>query len=64
MKALNDYKRTLDYAKKEGVAEGFVSGSLSRAKDIAKRLLARGLSLADIEADTGLSKPEILALQH
>jgi predicted transposase/invertase (TIGR01784 family) len=60
MKALNDYTRTIAYAKKEGVAEG----AIRKAKDIAKRLLAKGMSLADIEEATRLSKPEILALQH
>jgi predicted transposase/invertase (TIGR01784 family) len=60
MKALNDYDRTIAYAGKEG----FALGSLRQAQKMARWMLSKGMDMADIEEATGLSKPEILALQN
>jgi predicted transposase YdaD len=46
-----------------GIAQGETIGSLRQAQAIAKKLLAKGMSIADIEDATSLSEPEILALE-
>jgi predicted transposase YdaD len=46
-----------------GLAQGETIGSLRQAKKIAKTLLDMGLPIASIEKATGLSEPEILALE-
>jgi predicted transposase/invertase (TIGR01784 family) len=71
MKYLNAYRDSLAYAKEEGIAmgeargiaQGETIGSLRQAQKIAKWMLAKGMSIADIEDATGLSEPEILVLE-
>jgi predicted transposase/invertase (TIGR01784 family) len=46
-----------------GLVEGESIGSLRQAQKMAKWMLAKGMSIADIEDATGLSDPEILALE-
>jgi predicted transposase YdaD len=70
MKALNDYHRTLAYAKKEGtaegrlegLAEGLTKGKLAAMLDMAKAMLAAHEPLANIVRYTGLSKRQLAAL--
>jgi predicted transposase/invertase (TIGR01784 family) len=46
----------------QGLAEGRAEGSLQQAQKMAKWMLAKGMSLADIEEATSLTPPEILSL--
>jgi predicted transposase/invertase (TIGR01784 family) len=50
-------------AKNEGIAIGEERGELKKAKETARKLLAKGIDVADIAEVTGLSVKEIKALQ-
>ena len=47
----------------EGRAEGRVEGEAAKAKDIAKNLLAMGLTVEQVSKGTGLSVKEVDALR-
>ena len=51
-------KANFDYGKEEGRAEG----EAAKAADIAKRLLAMGLTVEQVSEGTGLSVKEVEAL--
>ena len=53
-KMYNDYYNTLDYAKKEGRAEGLSEGILSVAQNLKKM----GMSIEQIQQATGLTAEE------
>ena len=48
----------------EGRADGFADGEEKRSRDIAVRLLQRGLPLETIAEDTGLSVEQLWKLQQ
>ena len=50
--------------REEGKAEGLVEGEAKAVLEMAKKMLKRGLSLADVIEDTGLSSQEITRLQE
>jgi len=52
-------KANFDYGKEEGLAEG----EAAKAEAIAKKLLAMGLTLAQVAEGTGLSVEEVEALK-
>jgi predicted transposase/invertase (TIGR01784 family) len=62
-----DYQRGLLYAEEKGETrgrtEGITIGSLRRAQEIARSLLAQEIPLSIIMNATGLSEPEILSLE-
>ena len=47
----------------EGLAEGLAKGEAAKARAIAKKLLAMGLTLAQVAEGTGLSVEEVAALK-
>ncbi len=55
-------KANFDYGKEEGRAEGIAEGEAAKAKAIAKKLLAMGLSVEQVAEGTGLSVEEVKAL--
>ena len=60
-------KANFDYGKEEGRAEGRAEGKAegeaAKAEAIAKKLLAMGLTLAQVAEGTGLSVEEVEALK-
>jgi predicted transposase/invertase (TIGR01784 family) len=62
-----DRAASLAWAEEKGVmrgeARGITIGSLRQAQKMARWMLAKGMPIADIEEATGLSEPEILALE-
>jgi predicted transposase/invertase (TIGR01784 family) len=52
-----------DYAREEGKKEGLAEGEAKGKQDIARKMLAMGLSIAQISEATGLPPAEIEALQ-
>jgi predicted transposase/invertase (TIGR01784 family) len=62
-----DRAASLAWAEEKGVmrgeARGITIGSLRQAQAIARKMLADGFSIDAIEKYTGLSEPEILALE-
>ena len=54
----NDRRNAIDYARKQGRAEGEMVGKLS----VARRMLAAGLDPKMISEMTGLAEPEIRGL--
>jgi predicted transposase/invertase (TIGR01784 family) len=67
LKHYRDSKNVIDTAfidgKVEGLAEGKVEGEASKALEIARKALARNLSLEVIAELTGLSEAEVAALK-
>jgi predicted transposase/invertase (TIGR01784 family) len=65
------YEGNIDFARKdgrregqkEGIAIGEARGSFRQAQKMARWMLSKGMSIADIEEATGLDEPEILALE-
>jgi predicted transposase YdaD len=62
MKYRSVFEATQEFAKNTGIAIGESRGSLRKAKEIAKAMLAQGMAVSLIESLTHLSEPEILAL--
>ena len=58
LKARWDYQNTIDFAREEGVEHG----KEVQAKEIARRMLKKGMSIADIVEITGLTEEQIQAL--
>jgi len=59
-KALHDYASAISYAKEEGILKGRVE----EKRETAVRLLAMGLSVADVSAGTGLAIDEVEKLKQ
>ncbi|MBM2815970.1 MAG: hypothetical protein HW421_2732 [Ignavibacteria bacterium] len=59
LKYYRDMKNSLDTAREEGMIEGEIKGELKRNKEVAKNLLANGVSIDLIIKSTGLSEVEI-----
>ena len=63
-----DYEMELEESRTEGIAEGIAKGiakgEQQRSRDIARRLLLRGLPLDLIAEDTGLTVEQVRALQR
>jgi predicted transposase YdaD len=55
-------KKGLLRGEKRGETRGITIGSLRQAQAMARRMLAKGYPLEEIEALTGLAEPEILSL--
>ena len=53
--AYRDIKNSVDTAKREGLAEGIEIGMSQKAQDIAKNMLAMGLSAEQVAKATQLS---------
>ena len=53
-KAYRDIKNSIDTAKQEGLAEGIEIGMNQKAQDIAKNMLAMGLSAEQVAKATQL----------
>ena len=53
--AYRDIKNSVDTAKREGLAEGIEIGMNQKAQDIAKNMLAMGLSAEQVAKATQLS---------
>ena len=53
--AYRDIKNSVDTAKREGLAEGIEIGMNQKAQDIAKNMLAMGLSAEQVVKATQLS---------
>ena len=53
--AYRDIKNSVDTAKREGLAEGIEIGMNQKAQDIAKNMLAMGLSAEQVARATQLS---------
>ena len=53
--AYRDIKNSVDTAKREGLAEGIEIGMNQKAQDIAKNMLAMGLSAEQVAEATQLS---------
>ena len=53
--AYRDIKNSVDTAKREGIAEGIEIGMNQKAQDIAKNMLAMGLSAEQVAKATQLS---------
>ena len=63
-KAKNDYISSLMQSHIEGKAEGLVEGEAKKAREMAKKLIKRGLSIEDIAEDTGLNLEDIKNLRN
>ena len=50
------------YRKREGHAEGLIDGRKEKQIEIAKKMLAKNMSIEDIIELTGLSKDQVLQL--
>ena len=61
-KMLYDYENTIDYAREEGHLKGLAEGKLEKALEVAKNLIAMGLSLEQITEATKLSNEQVLEL--
>ena len=65
-KVFNDYKNTMDTAKEiareEGLAEGEAKGEKNAKIAIAKKMLSKGIDIAEIADMTGLTAAQIKAL--
>ena len=57
--AYRDIKKSVDTAKREGIAEGMEKRSL----EIARKMLAKGIDEATVKEITGLSAEHILQLK-
>ena len=57
--AYRDIKNSVDTAKREGIAEGMEK----RSREIARKMLAKGIDEATVKEITGLSAEHILQLK-
>jgi predicted transposase YdaD len=64
MKEIVVYNATVAYAKKEGEQLGFGRGVREGVWQTARKMLAKGYSVADIVGITELSREQIRALKH
>lgn len=62
MKVQWDNENVLEYARKEAMREGRAEGRAEEALVVARRMLAKGIDVADIAECTGLSEEQIKAL--
>ena len=62
--AYRDIKNSVDTAKREGLAEGIEIGMNQKAQDIAKNMLAMGLSAEQVAKATQLSLETIKNLSN
>ena len=62
--AYRDIKNSVDTAKREGLAEGIEIGMNQKAQDIAKNMLAMGLSAEQVAKATQLSLEIIKNLRN
>ena len=58
-----DEKRGLEKGRAEGMAEGMVKGELSKGLEVARNLLAIGMSWPQIVQITGLTEDQLKQLQ-
>jgi predicted transposase/invertase (TIGR01784 family) len=63
MKRFSDHASALAYAKKKGVMQGEASGVGIGLKKVAKNMLAKGFSVADVLKATELPREQIMALR-
>ena len=54
-----DYRSQMSSERREGYAEGRAEGRAEGLAGVAREMIARGMSRADVEAVTGLSAEEI-----
>ncbi|MGH9848100.1 MAG: PD-(D/E)XK nuclease family transposase, partial [Blastocatellia bacterium] len=64
LKHYRDMKNVIDTAAIEGEAKGITKGRNEKAIEVARKALAKNLSLAEIAELTGLSEEEIEALRQ
>ena len=57
-----DYQNTIDYARKEGRQQGHAEGQAEKARAIARRMLAEGLSAEVVAKYTDLAEEQVRAL--
>lgn len=62
--AIHDEITRITGAKEEGKIEGKIEGEISKAQEIAKKLVAMGLDMKQISEVTGLSEQQIKAMQN
>ena len=58
-----DEKRGMEKGRAEGMAEGMVKGELSKGLEVARNLLAMGMSWSQIIQATGLTEDQLKQLQ-
>ena len=58
-----DEKRGMEKGRAEGMAEGMVKGELSKGLEVARNLLAMGMSWTQIIQATGLTEDQLKQLQ-
>ena len=58
-----DEKRGMEKGRAEGMAEGMVKGELSKGLEVARNLLAIGMSWPQIVQITGLTEDQLKQLQ-
>ncbi len=63
LKYYRDLKNSIDTAREEGKIEGKIEGKTERNIEIAKKALAKGLSIKDVSELTGMTELEIKNLQ-
>ena len=61
---LNSYEKKVygDYARQEGYQKGKAEGKAEGKTEVAKAMLAKGFSVADVSECTGLSAQEVANL--
>jgi len=62
MKRYSDHMNALAYAKEKGVAIGETRGETRGVKKVARNMLAKGYSVAEVIGITNLSRGQIRAL--
>ena len=58
-----DEKRGMEKGRAEGMAEGIAKGELSKGLEVARNLLAMGMSWSQIIQATGLTEDQLKQLQ-
>ena len=61
--AYRDIKNSVDTAKREGIAEGMELGMEKRSREIARKMLEKGIDEETVKDMTGLSMEQILQLK-
>jgi predicted transposase/invertase (TIGR01784 family) len=59
LKCIRDYNTGINSAFRDGKIEGKAEGEVKKAKEVAKKMKARGRSFEEIAEDTGLPQDEI-----
>jgi predicted transposase/invertase (TIGR01784 family) len=68
MKRFSDHANALAYAKEKGLlqgeARGVVIGAGKKVNEIARNMLAKGFSVADVLKATDLPREQVMALRR